>query len=701
MANIDYNSVKSLKDYRNIGIIAHIDAGKTTTTERILFFTGKKHKIGEVHDGAATMDFMLQERERGITIQSAATTCMWTLNDVPHRINIIDTPGHVDFTIEVQRSLRVLDGAVVLFDGKMGVEPQSETVWRQATEYGVPRICAINKLDGIGSSFTKSLDSITKRLSKNAVAIQMPIGQELEMYRIVDLVEMKVFEYDPKDISVYKVTEIPESAMEEAKKYRAIMIDKVVEFEDALMDRYLGGDTNFTNEELHSAIRKATISCKFFPVVVLASKYNKGIQPLLDIVCRYLPSPVDRGELKGLDVDDDTKVVVRKPDAKEAFAGLVFKVVVDQHVGTLAYTRIYSGTLKAGEFITNTSKNTRERVARILLMHANDREDLEVAKVGDIVALVGLKESFTGDTVCSVDAPVLLERINIPRPVVSLAVEPKTKADQEKMGEVLRKLALEDPSFVVKSDPETGQTIISGVGELHLEIKVDLMQRDYKVGVNVGKPRVAYRETIKGVAEGEGKYIKQSGGKGQYGHCWLKVEPNDGKGYEFVNAIKGGAIPTQFIKPIDKGAEKTLTTGIIGGYPTVDVKVTVFDGSYHDVDSSEAAFEIASSMALKDALKLAKPILLEPMMRVAVLVPDQYAGDVTGALSSKRGMIEGMNPKDDGVQEIVAEVPLSKMFGWTNDLRSMTSGRGSSAMEFSKYSEVPAGLVQSLLDEAK
>lgn len=697
---VDYNSVKQLSNYRNIGIIAHIDAGKTTTTERILYFTGKKHKVGEVHDGAATMDFMKQEQERGITIQSAATTCVWTLNGQMYRINIIDTPGHVDFTIEVQRSLRVLDGAVVCFDGKMGVEPQSETVWRQATEYGVPRICYVNKMDAIGANFYKAYDSIQKRLSKDAIAIQLPIGEELQMDRIIDLVTMKCYKYHEDTGKDMEIIDIPADMMEKAQEWRAKMIEKVCETTDELMDKYLSGH-EFTTEELYAAIRSGAVACKIFPVTLGASFKNKGVQPLLDNVCRYLPSPIDRGELKGHDVDDEDVEIIRKPDAKEPLAALVFKVAVDPHVGTLSFTRIYSGTLKAGDVLLNTNKDLNEKVGRILLMHANEREDLQEAKAGDIVALVGCKETFTGETLCHEKSPILLEKINIPRPVVSLAVEPKTKTDQEKMGEVLRKLAIEDPSFVVSSDSETGQTIISGVGELHLDIKVDIMQRDYKIGVNVGKPRVAYRESITIPAQAEGKYIKQSGGKGQYGHCWLKVEPNPGKGYEFVNEIKGGAIPGEYIKPIDKGAEKTLQSGIIGGYPTVDVKVIVFDGSYHDVDSSESAFAMASSMAVKEALKLARPVLLEPVMHVSVLVPNEYSGDVTGALSSKRAMIEGINSKDDGISEIVAEVPLSNMFGWINDLRSMSSGRGSSSMEFARYAEVPSGLVESLVGANK
>jgi len=699
MSTIDYKAVKDIRLYRNIGIIAHIDAGKTTTTERILYFTGRKHKLGEVHEGAAEMDFMDQEKERGITIQSAATTCFWTVQKVLYRINIIDTPGHVDFTAEVQRSLRVLDGAVVVFDGKMGVEPQSETVWRQATEYKVPRLCFVNKLDAIGGDFYMSLRTIQERLSKDAVAIQIPIGSEINMHAVADLITRKAYQYYEDTGKEMEVTEIPEDMKEKVEEYRKIMVEKVAETDDRLTEKFLNGE-EITEDELHDAIRAATIATKLFPVLAGASLKNKGIQPMLDNICRYLPSPIDRGDIVGHNVDDNDKFETRKPASDEPFSGLVFKIAVDPHVGTLSFFRVYSGKLEAGTTVLNPVSNKTERIGRILMMHANHREDVKEVGVGDIAAIVGLKESVTGDTICDMDKPLILEKIKFAAPVVSFAIEPKTKADQEKMGETLRKLTQEDPTFKVSSNPETGQTIISGMGELHLDIKVDIMKRTYGIEVNVGNPQVAYKETISGTVESEGKYIKQSGGKGQYGHCWLRISPNEvGKGFEFIDSIKGGSIPKEFIKPIGKGAEKTMNDGVIAGFPTVDVKVEVYDGSYHDVDSSESAFEMAASMATREGLKRANPILLEPIMKVEVYVPTQFAGDVTGSLSSKRGQIEAMEDKGNGIQVIKAKVPLGKMFGWTMELRSMTSGRGSGSMEFSHYQQVPNQLIPELVGD--
>ncbi|MEI6462902.1 MAG: elongation factor G [bacterium] len=699
MAVIDYKAVQDKNLYRNIGIIAHIDAGKTTTTERILFFTGRKHKLGEVHDGAAEMDFMDQEKERGITIQSAATTCFWTLNGKLHRINIIDTPGHVDFTAEVQRSLRVLDGAVVLFDGKMGVEPQSETVWRQATEYKVPRLCFVNKLDAIGGDFYMSLRTIQERLSSDAVAIQIPIGAEMQMNAVADLITRKAYQYYDESGKEMQIIDLPEDIKEKVEEFRKILVEKVAETDDTLTEKFINGE-EITNDELYAALRKATISAKLFPVMAGASLKNKGIQPMLDNICRYLPSPIDRGEIKGHNVDDETKIEVRSPTAESPFSGLVFKIAVDPHVGTLSFFRVYSGKLEAGQTVLNPVSNKTERVGRILMMHANHREDIKEVGVGDIAAIVGFKESVTGDTICDMEKPIILEKIKFAAPVVSFAIEPKTKGDQEKMGEALRKLTQEDPTFKVTSNQETGQTLIAGMGELHLDIKVDIMKRTYGIDVNVGAPQVAYKETVLNTVESEGKYIKQSGGKGQYGHCWLRVGPNEaGKGYLFVDATKGGSIPKEFIKPINKGAEKTLQDGVIGGFPTVDIKVEVYDGSYHDVDSSEASFEMAGSIATREGLKRANPVLLEPIMQVDVYVPTQYAGDVTGALSSKRGQIESMEDKGAGLQVIKAKVPLGKMFGWTMELRSMTSGRGSSSMEFSHYAQVPSQLVAELVGD--
>ncbi len=694
MAAIDYSSVKDLNQYRNIGIIAHIDAGKTTTTERILYFTGKSHKIGEVHEGAATMDYMKQERERGITIQSAATTCVWTLDGKLFRINIIDTPGHVDFTAEVQRSLRVLDGAVTVFDGKMGVEPQSETVWRQATEYKVPRICFINKLDGIGSSFEKSLKSIQNRLSPNAIAIQLPIGTESEMYRIIDLITMKVYEYDDEMKRDMNIVEIPESELENAKKWREIMVEKIAETDDLLVEKYLAGET-ITNEELYAALRAATLAAKLFPVTAGASLKNKGIQPLLDNVCRYLPSPIDRGEVVGLDKNENE--VIRKPSKDEPFAALVFKVAVDPHVGTLSFFRVYSGKVSAGTMVLNSSKGINERIGRIVMLHANTREDVEMVSAGDIAAIIGLKDTVTGETLCDQTHPTVLETISFAEPVVSLAIEPKTKSDQEKLGEVLNKLSKEDPTFRISTNHETGQTIISGMGELHLDIKVDQMQRDYGIGVNVGKPQVAYRETILKSAEAEGKYIKQSGGKGQYGHCWLRIEPNAEKNFDFNDETKGGSIPKEYIKPIGKGVEKACSNGVIGGFPVVNVKVAVYDGSYHDVDSSEIAFETAGSMAMKEAMKNASPVLLEPVMKASFVVPTEFAGDMTGIISSKRGMVNSMEDIGNGIQKIEGDIPLANAFGLTTEVRSATSGRGSVNIEFKEYQQVPQGILQTIV----
>ncbi len=672
--------------------MAHIDAGKTTTTERILFYTGMTHKIGEVHEGAATMDWMEQERERGITITAAATTCFWR----EHRINIIDTPGHVDFTIEVERSLRVLDGAVAAFDSVQGVEPQSETVWRQADKYSVPRIAFMNKMDRIGAEFFASVQSIIDRLGANPVPIQIPIGREGEFRGTIDLVKMKGFFYDDETLGAkYVVGDIPENLVEQAKEYREKMIDAVAEFDEQVMEKYLNGHA-LTEEEIKRAIRAATIAMKVTPVLCGSAFKNKGVQQLLDAVVEYLPSPLDIPPVKGIDPNTG-KEVERKPDDNDPFSALAFKMMTDPFAGQLVFFRVYSGTLKTGSPVLNVTKGTKDRIGRLLKMHANKREEIDVAYAGDIVAAVGLKGATTGDTLSEEKQPVLLEVMKFPEPVIAMAIEPKTKADQEKMGFALQKLAQEDPSFRVRTDEETAQTIIAGMGELHLEIIVDRMLREFKVEANVGKPEVAFRETIRRSAEAESKYVKQTGGRGQYGHVVLTVEPSEpNKGFEFVNKIVGGVIPREFIPAVEKGVKERLDAGVIAGYPLRDIRVTLTYGSYHDVDSNEMAFKIAGSMAFADACKRADPVLLEPIMKVEVLVPQDFMGDVIGNLNGRRGKVQGMKVRA-GAQAIEATVPLSEMFGYATDLRSRTQGRATYSMEFDRYDQVPRQIADGII----
>ena len=672
--------------------MAHIDAGKTTTTERILYYTGMTHKMGEVHEGAATMDWMEQERERGITITAAATTCFWK----DKRINIIDTPGHVDFTIEVERSLRVLDGAVAAFDSVQGVEPQSETVWRQADKYGVPRIAWMNKMDRIGADFYASVQSIIDRLGANPVPIQIPIGRETEYRGSVDLVSMKGYFYDDETLGAkYKIDEIPANLLEQAKEYREKMLEAVAEFDDQVMEKYLNGHP-LTEEEVRRAIRAATISMKVIPVVCGSAFKNKGVQQLLDAVVDYLPSPLDVPPVKGIDPNTN-KEVLRKPSDSEPFSALAFKLMTDPFAGQVVFFRVYSGMLKTGSPVLNVTKGTRERVGRLLKMHANKREEIDIAYAGDIVAAVGLKGATTGDTLSEEKEPVLLEVMKFPEPVIAMAIEPKTKQDQEKMGFALQKLAQEDPSFRVRTDEETSQTIIAGMGELHLEIIVDRMLREFKVEANVGKPEVAFRETIRRKAEAEAKYVKQTGGRGQYGHVVLSVEPSEsGKGFEFVNKIVGGVIPKEFIPAVEKGVKERLDAGVIAGYPLRDVRVTLTYGSYHDVDSNEMAFKIAGSMAFADACKRADPVLLEPIMKVEVLVPQDFMGDVIGNLNGRRGKVQGMKVRA-GAQAIDASVPLSEMFGYATDLRSRTQGRATYSMEFDRYDQVPRQIAETII----
>lgn len=680
---------------RNIGIMAHIDAGKTTTTERILFYTGRVHKIGEVHDGAATMDWMVQEQERGITITSAATTCEW----LGHRINIIDTPGHVDFTVEVERSLRVLDGSVAVFCAKGGVEPQSETVWRQADKYGVPRMAYVNKMDILGADFYRVVDMMQSRLGANPVPIQLPIGSEDVFKGIVDLVEMKALIYTDDLGKVSEATEIPEDLKEQAELYRQNLLDAVAESDDELMMKYLEGE-ELTVEEVKAGIRKATIACTMTPVLCGSSYKNKGVQPMLDAVVAYMPSPLDVPAIKGVDPDSGEEDK-RESDDSLPFSALAFKIMADPYVGKLAFFRVYSGKLASGSYVYNSTKGKKERIGRILQMHANRREEIEEVYSGDIAAAVGLKDTTTGDTLCDDKRPIILESMVFPEPVIQVAVEPKTKADQEKMGVALARLAEEDPTFRVETDQETGQTIISGMGELHLEIIVDRMLREFKVDCNVGKPQVAYRETIRKTVKSEGKFVRQSGGRGQYGHCWLEIEPQEvGKGFEFVNKVVGGAIPREYINPIEAGIKEAMENGVIAGYPMVDIKVTVFDGSYHDVDSSEMAFKIAGSMGFKAGCAKASPILLEPYMKVEVTVPEEYMGDVIGDLNSRRGRIEGMEARA-GAQVINAFVPLAEMFGYATDLRSKTQGRGTYSMEISHYDEVPKNISEAIIAKVK
>jgi len=685
-----------LKTTRNIGIMAHIDAGKTTTTERILYYTGVSYKIGEVHDGAATMDWMEQEQERGITITSAATTCSWR----DHRINIIDTPGHVDFTIEVERSLRVLDGAVAVFCSVSGVEPQSETVWRQADKYKVPRIAFINKMDRVGANFFNGLSMIKDRLNANPVALQIPVGAEEDFAGVVDLVKMKAISYDEKTMGMtYTEVDIPGDLEAQAKEYREKLVEAVAESDDALMEKYLEGE-EISQEELISGIRSATLGFKVVPVLCGSAFKNKGVQQLLDAVVDYLPSPLDIPAMEGV-VPDTEEVGVRKADSSEPFSALAFKIANDPFVGNLTFFRVYSGTVEAGSHIFNSTRGKKERVGRIVKMHANKREEVKSVSAGDIAAAVGLKLSTTGDTLCDENKPIILESMEFPEPVISIAIEPKTKADQEKMGIALGKLAKEDPSFRVKTDEETGQTIISGMGELHLEIIVDRMLREFKVEANVGKPQVAYRETITKSVEAEGKFVRQSGGRGQYGHVWLKIEPNEvGSGFEFINKIKGGVVPAEYIPAVGKGVEGALDNGVKAGYPVVDVKVTLYDGSYHDVDSSEMAFKIAGSMGFKGGAAKAGPVLLEPIMDVEVIVPEDFMGDVIGDLNSRRGKIQSMEARG-AMQAVKAEVPLAEMFGYSTDLRSATQGRATYTMQFDHYEQVPGSIADEIAAKAK
>ena len=677
---------------RNIGIMAHIDAGKTTTTERILFYTGKTYKIGETHDGAAVMDWMEQEQERGITITSAATTCFWK----GHRINIIDTPGHVDFTVEVERSLRVLDGSVTVFCAKGGVEPQSETVWRQADKYRVPRMAYVNKMDIMGADFYRVLDMMHTRLKCNAVPIQLPIGSEDTFKGIIDLVEMNADVYYDDLGKDMRVEEIPEDMKEIAEEYRLKLIEAVAEQDDALMEKYLNGE-DLTTEEIKTQIRKATIANEMVPVVCGTSYRNKGVQKLLDAIVDFMPAPIDVPHIKG--VNPETGEEEERPSSdSEPFAALAFKIATDPFVGRLCFFRVYSGSIEAGSPVYNSTKDSNERIGRILQMHANHRQDIPICYSGDIAAAVGLKNTTTGDTLCDPKYPVILESMEFPEPVIRVAIEPKTKAGQEKMGIGLAKLAEEDPTFRTFTDEETGQTIIAGMGELHLEIIVDRLLREFKVEANVGQPQVAYKETVRRLADVDMKYARQSGGKGQYGHVKIKLEPNEsGKGYEFINSVVGGAIPKEYIEPVNQGIQGAMQSGVLAGYPVVDVKVTLYDGSYHEVDSSEMAFKIAGSMAFKEAMRKADPVILEPIMKVVVTVPDEYLGDVIGDLNSRRGQIQGMESLN-GVQQVNAFVPLSEMFGYSTDLRSKTQGRGQYVMEPSHYIEVPKSIAEGIMN---
>ena len=685
----------ALEKTRNIGIMAHIDAGKTTFTERVLFYTGKKHKIGETHDGEADMDWMEQEKERGITITSAATTCFW--KDV--RINIIDTPGHVDFTVEVERSLRVLDGAVAVFDGAAGVEPQSETVWRQADKYNVPRLCFINKMDKMGADFYMSLDSIRERLNKNAIAIQLPIGAEETMKGIVDLIGMQAYEFKGNFGEQIEKVDIPEDMKANVEKYRAEMIEKIVESDEAVMEKYLGGE-EITTEELKMALRKGVINNEVYPVLAGTALQNIGVQPTLDAVVDYLPSPLDVPAMEATDSKDEEKKVDVKVSDDEPFAGLAFKVATDPFVGRLCFVRIYSGVLKSGSYIVNSSTGSKERIGRLVRMHANHREEVKEVYAGDIAAIIGLKNTVTGNTLCDENRSLLLESIIFPEPVIKIAVEPKTKADQEKMGMALQKLAEEDPTFRVETDEESNQTLISGMGELHLDIIIDRMKREFKVEANIGKPQVSYRETIRKMAEAQGKYIKQSGGRGQYGDCWIRVEPQEenDKGNEFVDEVKGGSIPREYIPAVQKGIKEATDQGILAGYPMVNIKAIVYDGTYHEVDSSEAAFKMAAIFGFKDACRKANPVMLEPIMKVEVVTPEDYMGNVVGDLNSRRGQIGQMSDRGNA-KVIDAKVPLSEMFGYATQLRSMSQGRANYSMEFLEYSEVPKSIAEELVGE--
>ena len=706
-----------IERYRDIGIIAHIDAGKTTITERILFYTGISHKIGEVHDGQAIMDWMEQERERGITITSAATTCFWIprgkerKKENEYRINIIDTPGHIDFTAEVQRSLRVLDGAIVVLDGVAGVEPQSETVWRQADKFKVPRMCFINKLDRIGASFERSFDSILKKLSPNAVALQIPIGHEDKHQGVIDLLEMKALTFEGDFGQIVKEIElfdkdgnptqeakniIPEELFSQAKEWREKMIEKIVAEDEETLEKYLGNEP-ISVEKLKEILRKAVISYKLIPVFCGSALKNKGVQPLLDAVCEYFPSPKDLPPVKGIDPKTGNEIE-RKPDDSESFSALAFKIATDPYVGTLTYFRVYSGSLSAGSYVLNTSTNEKERIGRILRMHANEREEVKEVFAGDIAATVGLKNTKTGHTLCDPEHPIVLENITFPEPVISIRIEPETKADQQKLAIALKKLAEEDPTFRIKEDLETGETIISGMGELHLEIIVDRLKREFKVNAKVGRPQVAYKETITQEAEAEGKYIRQSGGRGQYGHVWLRLKPLErGKGFKFVDQIKGGIIPKEFIPAVEKGIKEAAEKGIVAKYPVVDFEATLYDGSFHEVDSSENAFKIAGSIAFQEAAKKAKPILLEPIMKIEVVVPAEFFGDTIGDLSSRRGRIEETKDRLN-LKVIDAFVPLAEMFGYATALRSLTEGRGTFTMEFDHYEKVPENIAQEIIE---
>ncbi len=685
-----------LNKFRNIGIMAHIDAGKTTTTERILYYTGVSHKIGEVHEGTATMDWMEQEQERGITITSAATTCFWERNGVDHRINIIDTPGHVDFTMEVERSLRVLDGAVAVFDGVAGVEPQSETVWRQADKYGVPRICFINKLDRAGASFDRSFESIITRLGANPVAIQIPIGLEDQLKGVIDLIGMKGLIWnDESKGAEYQVTEIPDDLKDAAVAAREKLVEAVASIDDDLMHKYLEGE-EISEKEIRAALRKGTIELKLVPVVTGSAFKNKGVQTLLDAVVDFLPSPLDVPAVEGISSKTgDTET--RAAEASAPFAGLVFKIMADKHLGQLSFVRIYSGTIKAGSYAYNPVKDTKERVGRLMRMHANKREDIEEASAGEIIAIGGMKLVTTGDTVCDETKPIILEKMEFPAPVIRVAVEPKTRQDQDKLGVALNRLAQEDPSFNVSTDPETGQTIIAGMGELHLEIIVDRMKREFGVEATVGKPQVAYRETITQPAPGKEIFKKQTGGRGQFGHVELEIEPAPGEGFVFENKITGGAIPKEYIRPVENGVKDAMARGFLAGYELVDIKVRLVFGSYHEVDSDERSFQIAGSLAFQDAVRKAKPVLLEPIMRIEVVTPDEYMGAVNGDLMRRRGQIEKTEPRPGGAQVITAFVPLSEMFGYTTDLRSSTQGRATSTMHFERYDQAPKNIAEEVI----
>ncbi len=693
-----------IEKYRNIGIIAHIDAGKTTTTERFLFYTGISHKIGETHEGEAIMDWMEQEKEKGITITSAATTCFWSPGEYlskektnSHRINLIDTPGHIDFTAEVQRSLRVLDGAVVVFDGVAGVEAQSETVWRQADKYNVPRICFINKLDRVGASFEKSLQSIWDKLTKDAVAIQYPIGEEAQFGQIIDLIEMKAVKFEGEMGKDVVFSDIPEQMIPKAKEWREKMVEKIVAEDDQLMNKYLSGE-EISIEELRSTLRKAVIDCKLVPVMVGSSLKNKGVQLLIDAIVYYLPSPADLPAVRGTAVDNEEVVIERHPDDNEPFSSLAFKVATDPFVGTLTYIRAYSGKFTKGGYLYNTVTQERERISRILRMHSNEREEVEEVFAGDIVAFVGLKNTSTGHTLCDEKNQLVLEKIVFPEPVISIQVEPKTKADQEKMGAALKKLQDEDPTFRMETDQESGETILSGMGELHLDIIVDRLKREFNVEANVGRPQVSYRETIERSSEAECKYVKQTGGRGQYGHVKIRIEPKErGTGFEFINEIKGGVIPREYIPAVEKGVKEAMEKGVVAGYPLVDMRVILYDGSFHEVDSSELAFKIAGSIALQDGAKKAGAYILEPIMKLEVVIPPDFLGDVIGDLLSRRGRIDETVDRPS-VKAIYAKVPLSEMFGYATILRSLTQGRGTFSMEFESYERAPGNISQEIIE---